>query len=248
MKRLFASIRRGLLENGQSVKYLKYALGEITLVVIGILIALQVNTWNEGRKDQKQGQQLQGNIHSEFLRNRQLLDTVLLLNQNAYDANLALLDLVGADASELSRHNLDSLLFFALAAESYLPVRNSVDDAMRTGRIDLIGNNELKNLILEWGTELDLIQANKLSQTNWQNEQMIPFMNRYISLRQTELYGGNPWYKPSKIPFEYKPLFELLEFENILDNNIYLLNYIILRLHKIRQTQQVILEQTSRDS
>lgn len=245
MKRLFASLRRHLLGQGQTGNYLKYAIGEIVLVMIGILLALQVNTWNEARKDKKQGEQLQANIHREFLGNRQLLDTVLLLNQSAYDANLALLDLIGADASELNRHNLDSLLYFSLAAESYLPARNAVDDALRTGRIDLIGNDSLKNILMQWGTDLDFIQSYKDIQTNWQNEQMMPYMNRYISLRQTERYGGNPWYKPSKLPFEYKPLFELLEFENILDNNIFLLNLIIVRLQEIRQTQQVILEQTS---
>lgn len=44
-------IRRSLIESGSAQKYLLYAIGEITLVVIGILIALQINNWNEGTKD-----------------------------------------------------------------------------------------------------------------------------------------------------------------------------------------------------
>ena len=44
-------IRNSLIESGASKKYLLYAIGEITLVVIGILIALQINNWNERRKD-----------------------------------------------------------------------------------------------------------------------------------------------------------------------------------------------------
>ena len=39
------------MEKGHASKYLKYAIGEILLVVIGILIALQINNWNEGRKE-----------------------------------------------------------------------------------------------------------------------------------------------------------------------------------------------------
>ena len=45
----FRRIRKALLGSGQARKYLLYAIGEITLVVIGILIALQINNWNENR-------------------------------------------------------------------------------------------------------------------------------------------------------------------------------------------------------
>ena len=50
MIKLFRNIRKKLLEQGKTANYLKYAIGEIVLVVIGILIALQINTWNENRK------------------------------------------------------------------------------------------------------------------------------------------------------------------------------------------------------
>ena len=43
--------RQDLLSKGKTGKYLKYAIGEIILVVFGILIALQINNWNEKRKD-----------------------------------------------------------------------------------------------------------------------------------------------------------------------------------------------------
>ena len=46
-------IRKSLLDSGATSKYLLYAVGEIALVVIGILIALQINNWNEWRKDRQ---------------------------------------------------------------------------------------------------------------------------------------------------------------------------------------------------
>src|SRR6056297_1068125 len=46
---LFRRIRQKLIDSGSVSKYLLYAIGEILLVVIGILIALQVNNWNEER-------------------------------------------------------------------------------------------------------------------------------------------------------------------------------------------------------
>ena len=58
MFRFFRTIRQKLLSNGKFSKYSIYAIGEIFLVVIGILIALQINNWNEDRKQQKQTQEL----------------------------------------------------------------------------------------------------------------------------------------------------------------------------------------------
>jgi len=51
MIKLFRNIRKNLLKEGKTSKYLKYAIGEIILVVIGILIALSINNWNESRKE-----------------------------------------------------------------------------------------------------------------------------------------------------------------------------------------------------
>ena len=51
MIKFFRKIRQNLISEGKTGKYLKYAIGEIILVVIGILIALQINNWNEVRKD-----------------------------------------------------------------------------------------------------------------------------------------------------------------------------------------------------
>ena len=48
---VFRKIRQGLFSSGKFRSYLGYALGEIILVVIGILIALQINNWNEDHKD-----------------------------------------------------------------------------------------------------------------------------------------------------------------------------------------------------
>ena len=50
MIKFFRKIRQNLLSEGKTGKYLKYAVGEIVLVVIGILIALSINNWNENRK------------------------------------------------------------------------------------------------------------------------------------------------------------------------------------------------------
>ena len=63
MIKFFRSIRKDLMEKNKTSKYFKYAIGEIILVVIGILIALQINNWNENRKDK----QLEDNFFTNVL-------------------------------------------------------------------------------------------------------------------------------------------------------------------------------------
>ena len=54
MIKFFRKTRQSLLSEGKIIKYFKYAFGEIILVVIGILIALQINNWNQNQGIKKQ--------------------------------------------------------------------------------------------------------------------------------------------------------------------------------------------------
>ncbi len=68
-------IRRSLIEKGALHKYLLYAIGEIALVVIGILIALQINNWNEYRKDRVKEKEILANLTDNFELNIATLET-----------------------------------------------------------------------------------------------------------------------------------------------------------------------------
>lgn len=85
MIKFFRSIRKNLLNEGKTTKYFKYAIGEIILVVIGILIALQINNWNEDRKYEHQKLKLMHALKQEFLINKNALNNQLigLHNNNA---------------------------------------------------------------------------------------------------------------------------------------------------------------------
>ena len=67
MIKLFRNIRQNLLAEGKTSKYLKYAAGEIILVVIGILIALSINTWNEERKERAIIKSVMKNIRYDLI-------------------------------------------------------------------------------------------------------------------------------------------------------------------------------------
>ena len=78
MIKLFRNFRQKLIAEGKTANYLKYAIGEIVLVVIGILIALQINNWNEQRKEKQELLNIYG-IVLEDLKN-DIDEVTLILN------------------------------------------------------------------------------------------------------------------------------------------------------------------------
>jgi hypothetical protein len=67
MIKFFRKIRQNLLMENKTGKYFKYAIGEIVLVVIGILIALQINNWNENRKEKTFENQVYKQIYNDLI-------------------------------------------------------------------------------------------------------------------------------------------------------------------------------------
>ena len=82
MTKLFRHIRQSLVNENKMGKYFKYAIGEIILVVIGILIALQINNWNEIQKEKVREQQLLRSLREEFKQNINELEFDHELNLN----------------------------------------------------------------------------------------------------------------------------------------------------------------------
>jgi len=66
MIKFFRQTRYDLMEKNKTGKYLKYAVGEIVLVMIGILLALQINNWNERQKIEKKHQELILSLIEDF--------------------------------------------------------------------------------------------------------------------------------------------------------------------------------------
>ena len=65
----YKKIRKKLADDNKPMKYLRYTIGEILLVVIGILIALQIKNWNELRKEKGKTNLLFGQVQKELLYN-----------------------------------------------------------------------------------------------------------------------------------------------------------------------------------
>jgi len=171
MLHFFRKMRSALIPESRFGRYFFYALGEIVLVVIGILIALQVNNWNQERKDRKEGELIKQNIYEEFVKNQELINESRKLNEDALSANRLMINLVGAEKPQFAKFNLDSIFYGSLMAETYLPTSNSLQDIMQSGRMNLLNNAELKNTILSWKSTLDLFHEYFKLQANWYNNQ-----------------------------------------------------------------------------
>ena len=96
MIKFFRNIRQNLLMENKTSKYLKYAIGEIVLVVIGILIALQINNWNEGRKKNQKEAILIKNIVEDLYIDAAYIDQAL----NELDEQLGVVDQLIARVSD----------------------------------------------------------------------------------------------------------------------------------------------------
>ncbi len=82
MPSIFKNIRRKLASENKTAAYLRYALGEIILVVIGILIALQVNNWNEARKEKNNEIKLAEQLLSDAKADSVFFESRLSFQQN----------------------------------------------------------------------------------------------------------------------------------------------------------------------
>lgn len=81
MIKFFRRIRYDLMKKNKTGKYFKYTIGEIVLVVIGILIALSINNWNENRKLNDTIKGVYSIIQSDLLSDIKMIDKILLSTQ-----------------------------------------------------------------------------------------------------------------------------------------------------------------------
>jgi len=139
------------MNQNKTTKYLKYAIGEIVLVVIGILIALQVNDWNETRKLNENQIAYLDNLKKEVLQNN--IDLIIKIDQHKLiDDNLIeLASLMNPNPDIITRNKLDTLVL----AMTFMPVYNPIKTFTNSDNLQSIDNTELKKLIALWNFELE---------------------------------------------------------------------------------------------
>ena len=153
MIKLFKNIRKNMLKEGKTTNYLKYAIGEIVLVVIGILIALQVNNWNEQRKDKNKETLYLTNIREEIMG-----DSLYYENGWFKSYPRKLEGLLTAKSYAMGNYNIkDTIAFLGVASYAgKYSIGNfginsrTYEELVSTGNLSLISDPELKNRIVSY--------------------------------------------------------------------------------------------------
>jgi hypothetical protein len=157
MIKFFRRIRQQLLTGNKFSKYLLYAIGEIVLVVIGILIALQINNWNEERIETNKEQAILHRLFKEFKSNqKQLLEKKDSRNDIIKKSSRLL-----SYYTEPQNANIDTIFSYlgSIVPTTFDPIQN---DLVSSGSIEILKNEKLKQLLINWST--DVIQLQEVEQ------------------------------------------------------------------------------------
>lgn len=232
MIKFFRHFRQNLLSEGKTRKYFKYAIGEIVLVVIGILIALQINNWNQNRiQNQNEIKFLKG-IQNEFKLNKVYLDNTSKLNTEALKTGKLIMGLINQDIETLEQVNTDSLIFQVFEYGGFEISENTVLEVMQVGQLQNLQNEELKSFILEWSQEKTRIERTRETLTR-KSEYLIEYLMTRYPIKNIDQYGVLAWENDSEIEVNKYLIFRDLEFENIVDDYLYNLSSYEIRIKDI---------------
>jgi hypothetical protein len=149
MIKLFRKIRQNLLTENKFSKYLIYAIGEIILVIIGILIALSINNWNEKNKLKSSEQNLLKDLKVEVSDNIEALDEVISEHEKSYVAAQEIQKLFdNREAFNKMSETTFSELHRKMGQNwTYDPNNGILNSIVSSGQIKDISNKELKYLL-----------------------------------------------------------------------------------------------------
>ncbi len=138
MINFFRNTRMQLANDNQFIKYSRYAVGEIILVVIGIVIAIQINNWNEERKQTKEELSILNNLSEN------LISASVQSKNHINEEDRLISDLLSALNKDMVRINDSVFKNLLWDFESDIPVMNSYADLKSTGRTALIKNKQIR--------------------------------------------------------------------------------------------------------
>lgn len=154
MINFFRKIRKKLADNNQLFKYSRYAIGEIVLVVVGILIALQINTWNRARQDQNEAHKILLSLKHEIETNKSIIDVSIDFYRKRLNAIKRIRILFNAN-QKVTLDSLEVMISNIATDWKYEPVNSIIESIVSSGKIDLIENDSVKNALKYWNTGMN---------------------------------------------------------------------------------------------
>jgi len=172
MIKFFRKIRYDLMEKNKTGKYLKYAIGEIVLVVIGILIALSINNWNEHRityNKQKKYLQL---IKVEMTSN---LATLIKEKEDIANTMSSAIELIitmnaNEKINSMSEQKLSSLLAGLMRYDINIFLENGAMNQIISVGLKDIENDSIRTILAAWDGQVSRVKIQEQAITNYQTE------------------------------------------------------------------------------
>ena len=214
MIKFFRNIRKNLLNEGKTTRYFKYAIGEILLVVIGILIALQINTWNENRKDNLLEQTFLIKLKSNLQDDIALYKDRIELNMKIYnhlDTSLTILANYKLYSTENLQEHLRHIRFF----HRFNPNKTTFDNLLASGRLDVIRNDSLTQELFLYYREISQNQESLAESID------VISRNTFVpSLLEFDFLGNSLDIssQPMKSSFDLKPIEAYVESPKIVNH------------------------------
>ena len=195
MIKFFRRIRKKLLSENRFNKYLLYALGEIILVVIGILIALQINNWNLAQEDRKTEKENLAALKEEFTQNKATLQEIIQLNnENISGAEKMIQSFNNTSKDTITEQTIAMYGSQTFGTEiNFEPETGVLTEIISSGQLKLILNNKLKHKLAGFNSKIKEIEQQEKEVHDYRNmaiKQMINEGNMervyaYLELRKT---------------------------------------------------------------
>ena len=237
----FRKIRKTLADDNKPIKYLRYAIGEIVLVVIGILIALQINNWNEERKSSKLEIKILKELNNDLKTNLAEVDETFNTTNNRQLSTVLIFDYFK------NKYPVDDSLkqaFEIINMDGLFNVANTAYKFIENQGVNTLSNDSIRIRITEMYERL-LKNIQTREANNWEivNEELLPLMNQHFVSSPTIDSSISFSVEAINKPKDIESLREDAEFRNVL---LRLQNWLLLRLKWQKETlaslEQLILD------
>jgi hypothetical protein len=156
------------METGKTSKYIKYAIGEIILVVIGILIALQINNWNEQKKENNTATLLAKSLIEDLNKDVDFLKNALTFSEQKINSCDALLILLSIPQTEWDNKQIYESFNIVGQSNPFFPTTGTYTQIVTSGSLKLF-DQSLANLLNAYDMQLKKITywSNAEDETSW---------------------------------------------------------------------------------
>jgi len=184
---LFRKIRHQLADDNQFLKYSRYAIGEIVLVVVGILIALQINNWNEEKKERTKEQYYLKSIITSINLSQEELNRVTRDAKSIYtSADTLFILLAHGKYEQLNGFGLDTLLKKSGDYSLISLNDGGIKEILNTGALNIIQDEKIRIILASWDERFHKIRKFE-SETEYISKSYNEYLMDYFDVSRYEM-------------------------------------------------------------